>query len=93
MRCVSLRNTRSPANSRHLPLPLPLRPKSVQTPHVRFVRTGCGGPLVGRQRVACSSRCRAVVSRQRTVEARRQRDAEIRGLLEAVLEKLQEGAP
>jgi hypothetical protein len=34
-----------------------------------------------------------VVSRQRTVEARRKRDAEIRGLLEAVLEKLQEGAP
>jgi len=46
--------------------------------------------LVGRQRVACSARCRAVVSRRRTAEARRERDAEIRGLLETALEKLRE---
>jgi hypothetical protein len=31
-----------------------------------------------------------VVSRLRTVEARRERDAEVRGLLEAALEKLRE---
>jgi hypothetical protein len=31
-----------------------------------------------------------VVSRQRTAEARRQRDAEIRALLEAALEKVKE---
>jgi hypothetical protein len=46
--------------------------------------------LVGRQRVACSSRCRAVVSRQRTVEARRARDTAIRSLLRAALERLRE---
>ena len=44
--------------------------------------------MVGRQRVGCSSRCRAVVSRQRKAEARRERHAEIRALLEAALEKL-----
>jgi hypothetical protein len=32
-----------------------------------------------------------VVSRQRKVEARRERDAEIRALLEAALKRLQEG--
>jgi predicted nucleic acid-binding Zn ribbon protein len=41
----------------------------------------------------CSGRCRAARSRQRKAEARRERDAEIRGLLEAALEKLQEGVP
>jgi predicted nucleic acid-binding Zn ribbon protein len=39
----------------------------------------------------CSGRCRAARSRQRKAEARRERDAEIRVLLEAVLEKLREG--
>jgi hypothetical protein len=34
-----------------------------------------------------------VVSRQRTAEARRQRDAEIRALLEVALKRLEEGAP
>ena len=36
----------------------------------------------------CSGRCRAARSRQRKAEARRERDAEIRALLEAALEKL-----
>ena len=39
----------------------------------------------------CSGRCRAARSRQRKAEARRERDAEIRVLLEAVLEKPREG--
>ena len=39
----------------------------------------------------CSGRCRAARSRQRKVEARRERDAEIRALLEAALNKLREG--
>ena len=41
----------------------------------------------------CSGRCRAARSRQRKAEARRERDAEIRALLEAALEKLQEDVP
>jgi predicted nucleic acid-binding Zn ribbon protein len=38
----------------------------------------------------CSGRCRAARSRQRKVEARRERDAEIRSPLEAALNKLKE---
>ena len=38
----------------------------------------------------CSGRCRAARSRQRKAEARRERDAEIRALLEAALTKLRE---
>jgi hypothetical protein len=49
-------------------------------------------PLTGRQEV-CSARCRAARSRQRRVEAQRERDAAIRDLLEAALKKLQEGVP
>ena len=41
----------------------------------------------------CSGRCRAAWSRQRQAEAWRERDAEIRALLEAALEKLQEDVP
>jgi hypothetical protein len=41
-------------------------------------------------REVCSGRCRAARSRKRKVEARRERDAEILGLLEAALEKLRE---
>ena len=40
---------------------------------------------------AYSGRCRAARSRQRKAEARRERDAEIRALLEAALTKLREG--
>ena len=49
-------------------------------------------PIHTRQEV-CSARCRAARSRQRKADARRERDAEIRALLEAALEKLQEGVP
>ena len=38
----------------------------------------------------CSGRCRAARSRQRKAEARRERDAEIRALLEAALNRLRE---
>jgi hypothetical protein len=40
--------------------------------------------------MACSPRCRATVSRQQKAEGRRVRDAEIRALLDAALEKLRE---
>ena len=67
------------------------RPRpEVPVESARALCRGCGGPLVGRQRVACSSRCRAVVSRERKAEVRRERDAEIRALLETALEKLRE---
>ena len=46
-------------------------------------------PIHGGQEV-CSGRCRAARSRQRKATARRERDAEIRGLLEAALETLRE---
>lgn len=46
-------------------------------------------PIHTRQEV-CSGRCRAARSRQRQAEARRERNAEIRALLEAALEKLRE---
>jgi predicted nucleic acid-binding Zn ribbon protein len=50
----------------------------------------CGQtPLTGRQEV-CSGRCRAARSRQRKADARRERDAEIRVLLEAALKSLRE---
>ena len=49
-------------------------------------------PLTARQKV-WSARCLAARSRQRRAAAQRERDAEIRALLEAALEKLQEGVP
>jgi len=49
----------------------------------------CQTPLSPRQR-ACSNRCRAARSRQGKVEVRRERDAEIRTLLEAALQRLRE---
>jgi predicted nucleic acid-binding Zn ribbon protein len=46
-------------------------------------------PLTARQEV-CSGRCRAALSRQRKAEAQRERDAEIRALLEAAVKRLRE---
>jgi predicted nucleic acid-binding Zn ribbon protein len=46
-------------------------------------------PIHARQEV-CSGRCRAARSRQRKAKARRERDAEIRVLLEAALRELRE---
>ena len=68
--------------------PTPERPVPLES--ARALCRGCGGPLVGRQRVACSSRCRATVSRQREAETRRARDTAIRSLLRAALERLRE---
>jgi len=50
---------------------------------------GLKAPIHARQAV-CSGRCRANWSPQREAQARRERDAEIRTLLEAALEKLGE---
>ena len=46
-------------------------------------------PIHARQEV-CSAPCRAARSRQRKAQAQRERDAEIRALLEAALKKLKE---
>jgi hypothetical protein len=46
-------------------------------------------PIHARQEV-CTGRCRAARSRQRRAEARRERDAEIRALLEMALKRLTE---
>jgi predicted nucleic acid-binding Zn ribbon protein len=40
----------------------------------------CGAPLTGAQR-ACSGRCRAILSRQRREQARRDLEQELRGCL------------
>ena len=50
----------------------------------------CGGPRNPRKWQTCSDACRTALNRQRKAEARRERDAEIRALLEAALEKLRE---
>jgi hypothetical protein len=42
-------------------------------------------------KLACSPKCRAVLSRRRREDARDARDQEIRALLEAVLRKLGAG--
>jgi hypothetical protein len=42
---------------------------------------------------ACSAACRRERSRRREAERRRVRDREIRALLEAALQKLEEGSP
>jgi hypothetical protein len=45
---------------------------------------GCGGPLAGRQKVACSGKCRAILSRLRRNRAAVERDKEVRAALEAI---------
>ena len=48
----------------------------------------CGGARGTRRRETCSDACRAALSRTRRADAQRERDAEIRALLEAALKKL-----
>lgn len=48
----------------------------------------CGAELRDGQRVACSDRCRARRWRRRGADARRERDREVRELLERALELL-----
>ena len=69
------------------------RPDSVRAPARRGVLASRLCPICQKVPIhagqeVCSGRCRAARSRQRKVEARRERDAEIRGLLEVALNKL-----
>ena len=80
---------------------LPETPPGVSTDGVRAPARGgvlasrlcpvCQKVPIHASQEVCSGRCRAARSRQRKAEARGERDAEIRGLLKAALEKLQEG--
>lgn len=45
----------------------------------------CGKLLTGRQKSACSGRCRAEVSRRRKAQAQENRERRIQGLLEDAL--------
>ena len=47
----------------------------------------CGGPREPRKREACSDKCRAALSRRRREASLRERDRQIRALLETALEK------
>jgi len=51
----------------------------------------CKAPMTGRQRTACSGKCRAEASRKRQVEFDRGRKRKVRNLLEEALEVLAEG--
>jgi hypothetical protein len=68
--------------------------EGVRTPVVGSPRCPvCGAvELRGRQTV-CSAACRRERSRRREAERRRARDREVRALLEAALQKLEEGSP
>jgi predicted nucleic acid-binding Zn ribbon protein len=50
----------------------------------------CGRALSGRQKSACSDRCRATLSRSRRAEALQVRDQEVRKLLLAAIRILNE---
>jgi predicted nucleic acid-binding Zn ribbon protein len=63
--------------------PEPERSALVDSPERRCA--ACKGPLPAGKREACSDACRAALSRRRRTDAQRERDAEIRGLLEAAL--------
>ena len=53
----------------------------------------CGKALTSGQNTACSGKCRAELSRRRRAENRQQRDQALRALLEAALNRLEDGAP
>jgi hypothetical protein len=53
----------------------------------------CQKVLIHGGQEVCSGGCRAARSRQRKAEARRERDADIRALLEAALKRLTEDDP
>ncbi len=42
----------------------------------------CKGPMTGRQKSACSGRCRAALSRRKKAQAQEERERRIQGLLE-----------
>jgi predicted nucleic acid-binding Zn ribbon protein len=77
----------------------PASPPKVPPETVRTLVVGsppcpvCGArPLQGRQTV-CSAACRRRQSRQRERQRQDSRTQEIRALLEAALQKLEEGSP
>ncbi len=49
----------------------------------------CGSPLTGRQRVACSDRCRAELSRRRKAQAQAERETQVRAYLQTAGEALE----
>jgi predicted nucleic acid-binding Zn ribbon protein len=66
----------------------PRRQKPARAPMVACCEV-CGGPMSERKgKHACSSRCRAELSRRRRRDALAARDGELRRLLEAALAKL-----
>jgi predicted nucleic acid-binding Zn ribbon protein len=75
-------------------VPSQVPPESVRTPVVgsRWCPVCEVAELRSRQTV-CSATCRRERSRRREAERIRVRDREIRGLLEAALRKLKDGAP
>lgn len=66
---------------------LPDTPETVQTASrvSSPLCPGCQAPLQGRQKVACSDKCRAVVWRQRREAVQAERDRRLRALLEEAL--------
>ncbi len=68
-------------------------PESVQTAPDRPPRTceNCGRPLQGRQRVACSDKCRALLWRQGREVARAERGRRVRDLLVEALRLMAQG--
>ncbi len=74
-----------------IPAPDPLQ--GARAPVVGSSRTCqvCGKPLEGRERVCCSGRCRAVLSRLRE-QARMERSRKIRRLLDMALRLLEQEA-
>lgn len=45
----------------------------------------CKGPMTGRQKSACSGKCRAAWSRKKKAQAQEEREGRIQGLLEQLL--------
>jgi hypothetical protein len=83
---------RSLGRAESLGVQSPTVPVKVPLESARALCKRRGGPLVGRQRVACSARCRARRIRCERDEASRVRDVEMRRLLEAALMMLKEEA-
>lgn len=63
-------------------------PRVVGSPGPWRACPACGKPLVGRQRSACSDRCRAALSRQRKAQAQGERDRRIDALVEQIRREL-----
>jgi hypothetical protein len=82
------------------PTPKPLHgPEALRTPLSGAVECpdrrcrACGHGLTGRQETTCSPRCRVAWHRRWRAEARAEREAELRRLLEAALRLVDGGTP